>query len=340
MTGGLGLVIGKFLPPHAGHSLLMNAALAASDGVVVIVCERSDDDIPGALRARWIEELHPAARVIVVDDHYDPHDSRLWAENTKRWLGRCPDTVFTSESYGEAFAAHLGARHVCVDRHRRTVPTSGTAVRSDPFANWEWISPPVRGWFALRVCILGAESTGTTTLAADLAAALSTIWVAEYGREYSARKFAASDGHWTTSEFVHIAAEQTRREDEAARLCNRILVCDTNAFATAIWHRRYVGHVSDEVESVARRCKPHLYILTGDEIPFVQDGTRDGEHVRHEMHRWFTEALARQPVPSLLVRGPRADRTNACVAAVRQLLVNSKWKPAPDVRHPPASPVI
>ena len=39
-----------------------------------------------------------------------------------------------------------------------------------------------------------------------------------------------------------------RREDEAARLANRVLICDTNAFATVLWHRRYIGSHSAAVE--------------------------------------------------------------------------------------------
>ena len=106
------------------------------------------------------------------------------------------------------------------------------AVRNDPHANWEFIEPAVRGWFAKRVCILGAESTGTTTLAKALAEALQTVWVEEYGREYSEVKLAKNDPEWRTEEFTMIAEEQTHREDKAARRANRVLICDTNAFAT------------------------------------------------------------------------------------------------------------
>jgi hypothetical protein len=32
-----------------------------------------------------------------------------------------------------------------------------------------------------------------------------------------------------------------RMEDALARSANRVLICDTDAFATAIWHERYLG---------------------------------------------------------------------------------------------------
>lgn len=316
---GHGLVIGKFLPPHRGHRYLIETALSRCDRVTVIVCGKPVDPIPPDLRAAWLRELLPAAEVILIDDRYDENDSRIWAENTIHWLGRAPDAVFTSEDYGDRYAAHLGCVHVMVDHARLAIPCSGTAVRADPFAMWDFIDPPVRGWFVKRVVIVGAESTGTTTLARDLAAALQTNWVAEYGREYSARKQAAGDAVWHSDEFLEIARKQNRREEQAAREANRVLVCDTNAFATVLWHRRYMSRDDKRLVDFAGNCRADLYLLTGDEIPFVQDGLRDGEHLRHDMHRWFEESLGKQSVPWRLVQGSPAERIRRSLEILDEL---------------------
>ena len=329
MKHGLGLVIGKFYPPHQGHSLLIDAATAQSEQSVAIVCAKPSDAIPGELRGKWLQEMHPAARVMVIEDRYDENDSQVWAENTIRWLGRAPDVVFTSEDYGDRYAELMGSKHVAVDRPRERVPISGTAVRIDPYANWDFIGPPVRGWFAKRVCILGAESTGTTTLAKALAEHLQTTWVEEYGREYSELKLAQSDPDWRTDEFTMIAEEQTRREDDAARRANRVLICDTNAIATVLWHRRYMGSHSPVVESIARRGHCDLYLLTGEEIPFVQDGLRDGEHIRLEMHRWFEKALSAQSVPWQVLRGSHKERMREAIRMTQSLFKDSAWSPNP-----------
>jgi NadR type nicotinamide-nucleotide adenylyltransferase len=235
--------------------------------------------------------------------------------------------VFTSEDYGDRYAALMGAQHVCVDKPRNTVAISGTAIRNDPFAHWNLIEPPVRAWFAKRVCVLGAESTGTTTLAKALAEKSQSVWVPEFGREYSEFKIARNDLVWGTEEFETIAQEQNRRENVAARNANRILVCDTDSFATCVWHRRYMGFESASVAEIARAVRCDLYLLTGDEIPFVQDGLRDGEHIRHEMHRWFEDALAGQRVPWRLLRGTHEERLNAAISLVTGLLAASTWRP-------------
>jgi HTH-type transcriptional regulator, transcriptional repressor of NAD biosynthesis genes len=195
-------------------------------------------------------------------------------------------------------------------------------VRADPLGCWEFLEPPVRGFYAVRVCVVGAESTGKTTLAEDLARHFDTVWVPEYGREYSERKLAAEGGYdFRPEEFAHIAARQCELEDEAARHANRILVCDTDAFTTSVWHRRYMGARSPEVEAVAaRHRRPDLYLLTDIDTPFVQDGTRDGEHVREWMHGVFVEELRAQGRPYRSVSGTREERLRQSVGYIEELL--------------------
>ena len=57
----------------------------------------------------------------------------------------------------------------------------------------------------------------------------------------------------------------------------------------------------------------------GDEVPFEQDGLRDGEHVRHAMHAWFVEALEAQSTPWKLLRGPHEARLALALDAVTSL---------------------
>lgn len=325
-----GLIVGKFYPPHRGHKHLIDTARAQADDLTVIVCGREGESPAGVLRTAWLREIHPDVRVLLIDDRYDAQDSRVWAENSIRWLGRAPDLVFTSEDYGEEFARHLGCRHVQVDRERAAVPVSGTRVRADPLGCWEFLEPPVRAFYAVRVCVVGAESTGKTTLAEDLARHFDTVWVPEYGREYSERKLAAGGGYdFRSEEFAHIAARQCEAEEEGARRANRLLVCDTDAFATGVWHRRYMGARSPEVEGIAaRHRRPDLYLLTDVGTPFVQDGTRDGEHVRGWMHEAFVEELRAQGRPYRPVSGPRGERLGQAVGYIEALLAARATKEA------------
>jgi HTH-type transcriptional repressor of NAD biosynthesis genes len=292
----LGLVVGKFYPPHRGHKHLIDTARRQVDRLVVMLCHHESQKIPGEFRRDWLAEIHPNCDVHLVPDTLED-DSRQWAEFTVRHLGQAPDVVFTSEDYGVAYAGFMGCRHVMVDRERGTVPISATRVRRSPLDHLGYLEPCVRAHFVRRVVLIGAESTGKTTLAERLAERYATTWVPEYGREYWERKAAGLPmtgplPGWTSDEFVHIADEQQRREDAAARTADKVLICDTNATATGTWHERYVGSRDPCVDAIGRRDKVDLYLLTAPDFPFVQDGWRDGEQIRDWMHARFVQQLA------------------------------------------------
>jgi HTH-type transcriptional regulator, transcriptional repressor of NAD biosynthesis genes len=321
----LGVTIGKFFPFHLGHDLLVREAKARCDRLVVIVGERPGQALPGPVRAAWIRELHPDVEVVLAREDDLPEAPEPWARRTLdlvgELLGRRPDVAFTSEAYGPAWAAAMGAAHEAIDTARGRVPCSGTALRADLGAGWAHLTPPAKAWLCRRVVVLGVESSGTTTLARELAERLRTAWVPEHGRSYwEGRRFAEGGDAWATWDFAAIARAQRQHEDDLARRANRVLVCDTDPLATCAWARRYTGACDAALERFALERRPELTLLTAPDFPFVQDGTRDGEHVRLEMHGWFVELLERSGRPWRLLEGPPARRLDEALRAVEPLL--------------------
>jgi HTH-type transcriptional repressor of NAD biosynthesis genes len=149
-----GLVIGRFDPPHLGHSFLVEQAAARCDRLVVYVNSSTvRDAAPGALRARWLADLHPDVTVVEVVHELptDWDDEDLW----QRWIGLFrshwphetgPDIVCSSDPYVAELARRLGAEPVVVDADRVNVPISATMVRNDPAAHLAMLAPPVRAW--------------------------------------------------------------------------------------------------------------------------------------------------------------------------------------------------
>ncbi len=316
-----GVIVGKFYPPHRGHKYLIDTGRSQVEQLTVILCWKPGENPPGWLRAEWLREIHPDVNVIALEDTLPDDDTQAWAENTLKVLGYVPEVVFTSEDYGEPYATHMGCRHVEVDKARRVVPVSGTAVRANPLQGWDFLEPCVRAFYAKRVCLVGAESTGKTTLAATLAGHYHTAWVAEYGREYSEKKLLGDNSEsWESVEFEHIAREQSRLEDVAARQANRLLICDTDAFATSIWHRRYLNRRSPVVEAIDNTRRYDLYLLTDVNIPFVRDGFRDGEHIREWMHQLFEEELKATGRVYALVTGTPEERLSEAIRLIDPLL--------------------
>lgn len=319
-----GLVIGKFLPPHKGHGLLIETALEQVEQLTVLVCADTADPIPAPLRAAWLRERYPEAAVRVVPSTgMDPDDSVLWARATISWLGRAPDVVFTSEPYGQPFSCALGCAHVSVDPPRRRVPIAARQIRAQPLAHVEFLEPAVRAYFIPRIVLVGTESTGKTTLAQGLAAYYRTAWVPEYGRAFSEGLLRSHESAWTTRDFVHIALMQQRLEDELARHAHRVLICDTDAFATSLWHELYMGHQAPAVQRLAKRRRYALYLLAGDEIPWMDDGTRDRKEERGGFQARFLEELRSQGKPFVVVSGAVDARLSTAVAAIDELLAGA-----------------
>ena len=316
-----GLIIGKFLPPHAGHLALVAAARAQVDELTVLVCSLDREPIPGVLRHAWMSELCPDERVVHLDEELPQQPSehpdfwRLW---TAAILERvpAPDVVFTSEDYGDELAARLGARHVCVDRPRSRVPISGRAVRKDPLAAWRFLPPPVRAHFARRVAVVGPESTGKTTLCATLAERYRTRWVPEFARAHLDVKGAP----FAPEDVALIARGQVAAEDRLARECDRVLFCDTDLATTAIYAEHYFGAAPGWLRVAAMERRYALHLLCDVDVPWVPDPQRDLPHLRDAMLARFRAALDRRGGPTVVLSGSWDERLGRACAAIDRVL--------------------
>ncbi|RDI24037.1 NadR type nicotinamide-nucleotide adenylyltransferase [Rhodococcus sp. AG1013] len=353
------LVIGKFYPPHRGHHHLVRSAARTADRVTVVVMASAAESIPLADRVSWMRQTHasdPAVRVtgIACDAPMDLESTAVWAAQVAcmraavRQVDATPiDAVVSSEKYGDELARWFSATHVCIDPERVAHRVSGTGCRADLAGQWDQLEEPARAGLTTRIVVLGAESTGTTTVSRALANRYRdrggvwsrTGWVPEYGRQATHDKLAqlravrpdvaVEELTWTGDDFAHIAVEQTRMEESAARTGSPVLICDTDAFATTVWERRYLGTDSGRAwEGVADRRA--LYLLTDHiDVPFVQDGIRDGEHVRAEMTRWFEDALTATGRSWVLLTGPLSERVNLAERVVDLALAQRSTFGAP-----------
>jgi len=149
-----GLIVGRFDPPHLGHSHMIEQALERVDHLVVYVNSSfAHDTVPGELRGAWLADLHPSAEVRVVrhDLATDWNDEELWA----KWIAlfrahwpydEGPHAVFSSDSYVSPLADRFAATAVSVDPNRAAVPISATEIREEPAAHLDKVAPPVRQW--------------------------------------------------------------------------------------------------------------------------------------------------------------------------------------------------
>ncbi len=277
-----GLVFGKFMPLHRGHQHLIDTALSQCDDLTIVVY---NSDPPGdypampiALRLGWLRALYPQVEnIVAVDDiekHNPDHDSPQYAAayaEQLRFLGPF-DRVFSSESNYDLFARELGATPAVVDEARGTVPTSGTAIRSDLYDHRGWLDPLVYSSLIRKVVMVGTESTGKSTLARASADRHRTLWTHEFGRElWEAQNLTGS-----FADHLKMARRQHEREQAVARHSRRFLFCDTNAWTTRQWSLRSYGTADARLfDLVDRTTREYLWVVCDNDFGWVQDGTRE-----------------------------------------------------------------
>jgi nicotinamide riboside kinase len=75
------------------------------------------------------------------------------------------------------------------------------------------------------------------------------------------------------------------------------------------------------VEKIADSRRYDLYILTQPDFGFVQDGTRESEHLRMTMHQRFVEVLEKKGKWYITVRGTHELRMWEAIGAIDSVLV-------------------
>ncbi len=157
----------------------------------------------------------------------------------------------------------------------------------------------------LRVAILGAESSGKSTLAQALAEHYATVWVPEYLRE-----FVEVNGRVPyEQDQALIARTQREREDAAASEANRVLFCDTTPMMTAIYSRWYWGRVDAELTVLDATHPYQLTVVTAPDGPWMPDGLqRESPEVRQRVHEQLVALLVERQIAYTLVEGDLEQR--------------------------------
>lgn len=183
----------------------------------------------------------------------------------------------------------------------------------------------------LKIVFVGPESSGKTTLCRKLAERFNTTWVPEACRLAAEQRDALNPNEivqftFTTADFVAMAKLQNEMELDQQQRCEKLLLCDNDTFALSIWCERYLGQHQDTIYSMyveASYLNNHtkVYILTKPNVPFVQDGYRDGEHIREWMYEKFLEELNKRGMRYHIIDNPDYnDRFKQAVQIIESCL--------------------
>jgi HTH-type transcriptional repressor of NAD biosynthesis genes len=287
MTAKIGITIGKFMPLHKGHELMISFGSAMMDDLVVMVSGKETDVIPLTTRYEWVLDFVSTNKLgnVVVQKHVDKSptpinidengtvldvDFQLYWANEFHKIEPDATHIVSSDLYGKVVAKRMGLQWLPVDPNREMFNISGTAIREDSNSNFNYISKSAQPYYTKRIAIIGPESSGKTTMSKQLSLELGTSWVTEYGRTLSEAK----QNDLSEQDFEDIVFGQQVLMDHMIKNDPwPIMITDTEAYVTYLYSAVYLGTPMESIREFARKQNIDHYILLKP-APWIDDGTR------------------------------------------------------------------
>lgn len=181
----------------------------------------------------------------------------------------------------------------------------------------------------IKIVVVGPESTGKSTISAELAAHFSTIWCREYAREYLL-KYGTS---YSFDDLLTIAQGQISLEEKATKELlllqakqNKkqipVLFIDTDMYVMKVW-----------CEFVFEKCHPWIlnqivernydgYLLCKPDLPWVKDTLREypDYQTRDTLYHHYKDILINQKTPWFEVSGASSNRKHHAISWVEDLI--------------------
>ena len=165
-----------------------------------------------------------------------------------------------------------------------------------------------------RVAILGAESTGKTTLARSLALRFQTVWVPEYAREY----MTMYTGDYSANDIVEIAKHQLQEEDQLALQANKLLFTDTELITAKVWCEDVFSTCPDWLEQHFKEHRYDLFLLTANDLPWVADPVRVNPQRRDYFFNLYKRMMEENNFPHEIISGRYEARLLSAINAVKK----------------------
>ncbi len=304
------------LPPTVGHLQLVRFASELEDEVHVLVCTQPGEPFPAerveAIRQATADlpgvRIHGFHRTVPQEPADAPDFWPMWRALLREHGLQDGDTIVASEPYGAALAQAAGGVFVPYDVERSTTPVRAVDVRRDPVGRFGDILAEFQPMLRRRITVLGAESTGKTTLSRQLAEALPGHWLPEWARPYLEGTPTPDVTH---ERMLVIWRAQRALQRSALALRDRaFIVQDTDLFATVgFWELWDPATVPDGLRADASADRSDLYLVTRSDIPFEPDPLRYGGDARETSDAYWIDLAERFGLPYRVIQSTTpADR--------------------------------
>lgn len=259
----IGVYFGTFAPLHVGHQQQIYKCASLNDGVLLVVSGYDNDrgaqiGLPLEKRFRYLREAfndEEDVKVAMLAENDLPPMPDGWDE----WAQRLFDLIDKNTSdqtleitfyVGEAeYATELtrrfpsadGKRYAVEIADRQDIVLSATQIRQNPQAQWPNINRVFRRHFSKVVTVMGAASTGKSTLVRRLARSINAPFSKEYAQQY-AENFNITAAELRMDDFARlITGQYDANSQELNSPANQgIVFLDTDALVTRVYAKLYL----------------------------------------------------------------------------------------------------
>ena len=162
-----------------------------------------------------------------------------------------------------------------------------------------------------KILITGPESTGKSTLCAELSLYYKASWIKEYAREY----LAENGVEYRESDLLKIAQEQFLRQNQALTKASSYLFCDTGLEVMKVW-AEYKYHRCDPwiTGNMAEQNFSAVFLCDID-IPWEDDPLREypDPQQRHDFLELYKQELTEIYGGYSLISGTVQERVQKVV---------------------------
>jgi len=315
-------VFGKFLPFHKGHEAMINFALTKCDFLTVLVCCSDKENISDTIRAGWIEETFMNYKNVEIRTfNYSENEfantsetskeiSAIWADIFKKQFPGY-SLVITSEPYGDFIAEFMNIQHIAFDTNREKNSVSATLIRKNLFRNWKFLPESVKSDFAIKVVLLGTESTGKTTLTKKLSKHYNCSFVFE-----AAREIIANSNSFSFEDLHLVAKEHSKLIDQAVLGESPLVIIDTDIHITKSYSKFIFGKDLKVGTDIYNSNKANLYLYLNNDVEYEQDGTRLSETERNLLDISHREVLTANKINLIEIHGNWQERFEQAVTHI------------------------
>ena len=168
----------------------------------------------------------------------------------------------------------------------------------------------------MKIVLTGPESTGKSTLAAQLAKHYKCEWVPEFARQF----IDELDRPYQQADLLAIARGQLELEKKVIEKGKNLIICDTDLLTIKIWSEYKYGTCDPWIIDQIYQQFTDWYFLCGIDIPWVPDPQREHPEKRAELMMIYEKELRDLEAGFMILNGDAEQRRQKAIDQIDALI--------------------